>query len=240
MSNQSPGLESCPICAKPGPFEQTTIGNLLEGRPDPNWRICACGHRWQTAEYLAWEARVGTSVEACPRCTSTTFDRTDYPIPDGMPDPNERRCACGERWCTPEFLAWSSEVEKERTEAAKRTVGFAGATPIAIAHPKDGVHYYAEKSPDGAVIPGITVLIFPNRQCGVVTEREATQELRDELGKAAQEAVQTVGGGAEWDDASAAIFLAKLMRWVRRQHYVGRVYRRKDGWWDIYPVVREV
>jgi hypothetical protein len=173
-------VESCPSCNAEGPFEQTTIGHL-DSTPDPNWRICTCGHRWQTAEYLAYEA------------------------------------------------------ERERKDAEARAAVACAGAPFVTETCAEGVILYSKPSgPTLRGIPNVSILLTPDGQCGVVTEKDVTCAMKAAIEDAAIAASE---GIEAWTDEALAILHAKVVMWLRRQWTIGRIRRAADGTWDLLPAV---
>lgn len=223
----------CPACASQGPFETALVFNKTSAigpttldqrdkRPLGASVTCSCGHR-----------RDVPFPECCPDCGSTVFEVSDIEFPPGMPDPNERRCACGGRWATPEFLAWAKKSDEQRAEAAKRAVAFAGADPLVVDCPGQGQLFFASPSKLRAPIPNVSVLLLPGRRCLVTTEQNVTRRMRQSMETAAADFAATMPGNAAWDDHAIKVMFARVIRWLRTKVTVGVLYRLPDGAWDM-------
>jgi hypothetical protein len=194
----------CPQCGDAGPFEQTTVGYSLTV-PDGNYRICTCGHRWKTAERLAWEAARDADEEegdGCPCC-----DDSDY------------------------------EAEQEREEQLRAlAVACAGAPFVTEFCPGEGLHFFSQSSgPTLKGVPNCSVLLLPDGQAGIVTEKNVTRAMRVAIEDAAEE---SSSGILEWSDESMLALHTRLVAWLRRQWAIGRIRREVDGTWDLLPAVR--
>lgn len=138
-----------------------------------------------------------------------------------------------------ERAAWEAEQERIAEVAAiteSVTFACAGAPFVTEECPGEGLMFFSQPSgPTLKGIPHTSVLLVPNGQCGIITEKLVTPAM-----KAAIEdvACEHSGNVEAWNDDSMRALHAAVERWLRTQWAIGRIRRAEDGTWDLLPAVR--